>query len=785
MNHSKSFLLCLILLFLSCSKQNEVSISEKNFDLEVPVVGNMEFTFNKNLMPDSLLGLWDTIEYIKFDPAIRGRFKWSSSNELVFSPINELPPATEFEGVITDEVLAFEKKLSFGEKKFEFHTPYLQLISVKAYWALLEEDEGEPVVKVDFNFNFDVSAEEVIKLLKIEIEGSQKNLNLLNTGRGQMISGYLSDIKMEEDDLEASFSISKGLNAVNGSIPTDEEITYELMLRSPFRLSIEDVYAEHDGTEGQIMLTTSQQLTGGNIAEFVKVEPEVDFTVEVSIDGFIIKSEDFKAKMKYEITIIKGLLGRIGGELMADYKEQVIFGELEPSIKFVNSKAVYLSGTGNKNIAANIINIPKVKVRISKIYENNILAAMRYGYHSNWDNDYYYEDEYYDYEYDYYDYYDYYGTNNLGDVIWEKEYETKMLPRQGNFRLLKMDFLDKINDYKGFYVVEIVASDKHWLKTQRFISISDIGLIVKEGKKSVLVFANSLKTAKPMANVEISLIGTNNQVIKIETTDNDGVAEIKLDKNLVGGFKPTLITARSGEDFNYLPFSRTRVGTSRFEVGGKRENSSGYDAFIYGDRDIYRPGEKIHLSAVVRDFEWKTPGEIPVKLKFVMPNGKLYKTVKSILNEQGAFETEISMPAAAATGTYTAEVYTSNNILLNAKRIAVEEFMPDRIKVEANLDKEEMMSGESVRVDILATNLFGPPAADRNYEVEMSLKRRYFNSSKHRGYNFSIEKTNTYFRSILREGDTDAEGRAAEEFQVSSKFDNMGMLQSVFFCYCI
>jgi uncharacterized protein YfaS (alpha-2-macroglobulin family) len=54
---------------------------------------------------------------------------------------------------------------------------------------------------------------------------------------------------------------------------------------------------------------------------------------------------------------------------------------------------------------------------------------------------------------------------------------------------------------------------------------------------------------------------------------------------------------------------------SRFDVSGKILGVTGLDAFIYPERDIYRRWV-IHYSVIVRDYSWKSPGEIPVKLKF-------------------------------------------------------------------------------------------------------------------------------------------------------------------------
>jgi hypothetical protein len=34
------------------------------------------------------------------------------------------------------------------------------------------------------------------------------------------------------------------------------------------------------------------------------------------------------------------------------------------------------------------------------------------------------------------------------------------------------------------------------------------------------------------------------------------------------------------------------------------------------------PGEKINFSVILRDAQWKNPGDVPLKMKFLMPNGK-------------------------------------------------------------------------------------------------------------------------------------------------------------------
>ncbi|HVU85444.1 MAG TPA: MG2 domain-containing protein, partial [Puia sp.] len=320
-----------------------------------------------------------------------------------------------------------------------------------------------------------------------------------------------------------------------------------------------------------------------------------------------------------------------------------------------------------------------------------------------------------------------------------------------------------------------------WVRDSRFLSLSDIGLIAKDARENLVVFANSIRTAEPLKAVNIIAYGANNQILGMGSTNDSGVAEIKYTRREFAGFRPAMVIAKTENDFNFLPFNSTRVNTSRFDVEGKNPNTSGLDAFIYPERDIYRPGEKINYSVIIRDYSWHSPGEIPVKLKFLLPNGKELKNFRKNLNAQGSLEGNIELPLTAITGSYSLEVYTSNDILLNSLPFRVEEFVPDRIKVAAKLDKDFFEPGNTAQLDIHADNFFGPPAANRNYEVEIQLKQKTFSPRKYRNFDFSLTNQKTFYDKVVREGRTNTEGNATEKYEVQGMYRNIGLLQADFF----
>lgn len=764
-----------VLLFFACNR-SAVSLTYTNAKGEVPQLGNLIFRFNQSMVADSLLNQWDSTEYVRFTPEIPGRFRWESPDQLVFSPAIPLDPATTYTASVSKSVLRFS---DYGKVEnadgIEFHTPDLRLDNLQTIWV--GETATSAVAQVDLHFNYRVNPADIKDKLKIKSENGDMPFSLITTAEDNKIVLRLTGLKPEDRDVPLSLEFAKGLKPVVGKNGINEPIKTSIVVPSPYVVQITETQAEHDGQEGIVRLQTSQQVLSENIRSYISVDPAVTFTVELTETGFLVRSAGFSSEKSYNLIIKKGLRGRLGGTLKEEYQTSVAFGQLEPSINFTNSKAVYLSKLGGQQVEVRITNVEKVKVTISKIYESNLLTAQQYGYYPRETYSRSYDDEYGD---DYY--YSSYGDFRLGDVIYEKEIDTRSLPASAGGRLLNLSqFEDRLPDFKGVYHVMVRSNEDYWVRDSRFISISDLGLIARQGKDKMTVFVNSIKTTEPVSGVNVLVYGSNNQLLATGASNNMGVAELEYAKPGLAGFRPAMVIARTADDFNYLPFQNTRINVSRFDVGGKRTNESGLDAFVYPERDIYRPGEKINFAVVIRDREWKSPGDLPIKLTMLLPNGKELTTIRKTLNEEGGAEATIPLSGAAITGSYTLEVYASNDVLLTSRSFSVEEFVPDRIRVNTQLNKETFKPGETVALKINAMNFFGPPAAKRNVETEVQIRQKSFNPEKFKGYNFSLANQYSLADKEVMEHVTDEEGNVSINYKVPELYNNMGLLQVNFF----
>ena len=672
-------LVLLAISIFSCSKKGAIEIKNKNFSEEVNLQQNLVIEFSEDVVGDSVVDAWTEDQLITFTPAVKGMFKWTAANELTFSPTSAFAASTDYKAEISEEILKQnpDKKLSLGDEiKFEFHTPYLNLVQIDNFWAKKESNKAVNEVRMSLTFNYKINPSQLKELLSIQIDNKPVTIDYYTSAVSNVVEIGISESTTSFDDKKAIISIKAGLKCGESAFVTKDAVTIESFISLKGTFIITGAIAEYSDKSGYISVSTNQEIATEDIESLIKIDPSLDFSIEKQGAGFFIKRE-FTTGQAYELSIDKKLQGIFGGTLKDTYSETLLFGTPKPAISFISKKGVYLSSKGNKNIAVRIINVPKVTVKIYKVYANNIYSFFR----SNNNNYGYYDDEEY-----YYDDYgtSYYGLEEISDVVYEKEIETKNLKKVNGTSLLNVDFSD-INQFKGIYVVKVNSTEDQWLGDAKYVSISDIGLIAKEGKNDMLIMANSIINNEPLADIEINLISSNNQTVFTGKTDGSGVIHIKDLKSKIKTFSIGMVTATSGNDFNYLNLRDSYVGNTDYETGGAKENEAGYEAFIYGDREIYRPGETVHINSIVRDVKWNALKAVPVKMKVVLPNGKDFQNIRGTLNEQGAFETSFKLPESTVTGTYSVELYTSTNVLLNSIRISVEEFIPDRIKVTATV----------------------------------------------------------------------------------------------------
>jgi uncharacterized protein YfaS (alpha-2-macroglobulin family) len=772
--HRRQIMLAILFqaLLFSCVNPDQVKIESMNFDQMVDPFQNLEFTFNRDLVPDSLIEKWDTAQYFTFNPEIKGRYKWLETDKLLFIPSVPFAPNTDYAARLNSEISRqANKKYKPEPDEILFHTPYLAIERSHVFWGISEVDKNQVQLRIAVDFNYPVTREDLRKYLAVKMNGESRSFDLVAAENTTYVELALPT-SGEGLDGELSLIVGKGMKCTGSARELAEDEVLQLPVPPRDLLEISDVTTEFQDGEGVILVYTSQPVIEKGLRGLVSVKPQKEFSISTMGSGFKITGE-FADGQSYDLNISGKLKGIFGPTLDNDFVQTVAFGKLQPYIAFSDQNSLYLTPQGSRNLGLNIINIPRIKITVFKVFENNIQHYMRSG--KSWD--WHYEDD------EYYDSYAYGLDENYGKQISTREIDTRSLPKKGNLRLLslKPEELELSSDRKGFYLIKAQSVDKEWLSDVQMVSVSDIGLIVKEGADEILVAARSIATAQPLSGVNIRFYSRSNQVIYEATTGNDGNLFFRDIKKTAPGFDVTMISARKNDDFNVLLYDRSSVETSRFDVGGKRTRDMIYDVFIYGDRNLYRPGDSVYVNAVVRSFAWETIQDIPVKFRVISPEGKDFLIKKAQLNKNGAAQIGFLVPESSITGSYMVEVLSGNDMMMGNYRVSVEEFMPDRIKVEVKPGKSLYGPGEILTLDIAATNLFGPPAANRKVENELRISRKAFYPKKFTDYNFFVNvATEPYFETQVSQGVTDISGEFVQQFTLPA-FEQIGLLDAKVF----
>jgi len=767
-----------VLLITACKNNSKlVTISQTNFSDVLNVNDNVEFTFNRAMVADSLINRWTKEKLIEFKPEIRGEFRWEQANKLVFSPYKDFKVHSEYEAKLTNKTKKYLSNEYVLDDKLvlKFKTEPLKIESTDLLWYLKSANPNDGSLRANVTFNHEIKPNTFASKIKVSIDDKVYNTKISNATFGKILPIEILVDSSVKDAKNVKIEISNGYEVLDSENNVALPFTAESEMPSANLVSVSNLSANHNGASGELIVYTNQQINPDNLASHISIEPKVVFEANTNAAGIIIKSADFNIEKDYSITISEDLTGTFGGKLKTEYTGQFSFGSLNPEIKFPDQKSEFLTSKGYKNVGIQIVNVPLVNVTITKVFENNIIPLLKADKEYNYENEYNEETENWEYHN-----YETYPTNDYGKVIYNKLVETKDLETAGRVRLLNLNFRDKLRDYKGLYIVEVKHPDKKFITDSKLISISDIGLIAKETDDEVYVFANSIKTSKPISAMEVTLIDRTNQVLASAPTDGDGVAIIKKNKFKIPDAEVAMLTAENNADFNYLHLNKTSLNTSRFEVGGLKNHESNYHAFLYGERELYRPGETINFSGIVRSTNWRNPGELPFKVKCLLPSGKEYKTVRKVLNKQGAFETSIDLSPTASTGSYQMELYTGNDILVETKSIKVEEFMPDRIKLDTEVDSDNYEPGNEVSLNLQAQNFFGPPAKNRKYESEMTIQKIAFNPKEFSDYYFNINNPQKFERK-LNSNKTNDEGEGTETFTIPEYLVDMGKLRGRIF----
>lgn len=449
----------------------------------------------------------------------------------------------------------------------------------------------------------------------------------------------------------------------------------------------------------------SEDLTDADYTSFVTLDDVTPKSVEkgtreICVDGL-------KHGERYRLTMRSGLPSTVGENLEKPVALSVFIPDRAKSLRFTGDNFV-LPGTARRGIPIVSVNSEKAEIQVYRVGDRSLTQLLN-GSQFLTQLDFYSLQRIQD---------------EIGEPVWTGEIDIKNVLNEEVTTSFPVD--EALPQRKpGIYVLTanlLGSRTEEWEpRATQWFMVSDIGLTTFAGEDGLNVFARSLGSAKPLANVALKLIAKNNEVLGEATTDAEGKAQFVA--GLMrgnSGLAPVAITASNGAD-DYVFLDMTRAGFDLSDRGVTGRPAAGaLDLYAWTERGIYRAGETVHAQALARDGGARGIEKLPLVFIFTRPDGVEDRRITSDGAALGGHSVDLALQDNAQRGAWTLKIYTDpKQEALAEKLFLVEDFVPDRI--EFDLSGGKVTVGEPASVDVAGRYLYGAPAAGLTLEGEMVI----------------------------------------------------------------
>src|SRR5690606_10245702 len=202
--------------------------------------------------------------------------------------------------------------------------------------------------------------------------------------------------------------------------------------------------------------------------------------------------------------------------------------------------------------------------------------------------------------------------------------------------------------------------------------------------------------------------------------------------------------------------------------------------FIYGERDVWRPGADIHLTFILQDREARIPDGHPVRLDFFDPRGNKIASQTNVQPANDFYTLTLKTTEDSSTGSWRAVVHVVNRFF--DKIIKVETITPNRLKVELTPASTPLRADElPMSIAMFGQWLHGATASGLKADSEVKLLSRKTQFNGFQQFVFD-DPARTFEGSSQKvfDGKLDREGKANFPLDITVESPPPGMLTALF-----
>ena len=441
---------------------------------------------------------------------------------------------------------------------------------------------------------------------------------------------------------------------------------------------------------------------------FVRVVPDTPFSLDIRDRSLCVLGLD--ADETYTVRVLPGLTAKNGRELAQSVEQSVAFEPKPSMVGFVGNGIILPRGDG-ATLGVKAMNTEEARLTLYRVNHRALFQhspdAGETSLQGNWSSN-----------------YEAYNTR--------VEVHTETLDLSGDTNRLverAVDLSEIIQgEGPGAYIVDLqqVTDDnaRRNARSYRWLYVTDIALAAYRGEDAMHVTARSIESAQTLPNVRVAVIARNNELLAEARTGADGRAVIPgAALRGTGNLAPKMVLGYAGEeDFAALDLSRSPLDLSAFDVAG-RDAPGDVEAFIYTERGIYRPGETVHLTALIRNRAGEAAFDRDGTLVITKPDdSELLEARVSPSGMAGALYRSVDIPADAPRGRYTATL-TLDGLDDPVGRLvfSVEDFVPEQLRLSLRAGEEPLVPGTVRDIEVVADFLYGASGRDLDAEADARI----------------------------------------------------------------
>ena len=461
---------------------------------------------------------------------------------------------------------------------------------------------------------------------------------------------------------------------------------------------------------------------------------KVDGAWELSDNQMELRLRHLEPKRKLVLTIERGLRAVNGSELASEYSASVNTRDLQPTVGFA-SRGSLLPTRLAEGLPVIALNVDKVNVEFFRIKQESLPHFLaQWGRGANLDT------------------WEARELLPMAELVYGGRFDLNPARNTRETLLLPIAGLEPFKQPGVYLAVMREAGTYSYSQPATLFTLSDIGLSVHRYHGRLDAFAQALEGGKALDGVELELLGDKGQLLASAKTDDAGHAELPLPD------KASLLLARQGEQTSLLNLNGPALDLAEFDITGPQANP--LQLFVFGPRDLYRPGETVLLNALLRDADGHAVKPQPVNVEVRRPDEQISRKFVWQPDEQGLYQYQLQLAAEAPTGRW--------QLLLDFgsghKQIyefLVEDFLPERLALELKGREMPIAPSDEAQFQVEGRYLYGAPASGNRLTGQLYVRPLREAVKALPGYQFgSLTEEELSQDQELEEITLDAQGKA-------------------------